>query len=170
MAIKILSASIVPVVNDTLAEWIKNKGIGVLVGSLAMSFYMQPRYTENVNLLFMSEDNIPVTVEGFKRTHTRAFVNRKHGVEVEIVTPSLIGIPESLAARIVAHAKSVSGILIARLEGLVAMKLHSKCMKDHADIVEVLKVYPNLSLEGWPISSKHRNLFDQLANRAKKES
>lgn len=59
-----LNSAIVPEVRNALAAWVKAKGAGILIGGLALSFYIKPRYTEDVDLLFMTDTEVPDEVPG----------------------------------------------------------------------------------------------------------
>lgn len=97
--------SLVPEVNRALSKWIKGKtehlAPGVLIGGLALSFYSPPRETTDIDLLFLSDEQIPEKVDGFKRHRPHGFEEKKTQVEVEVevFTPSSIGIPRSVADR-----------------------------------------------------------------------
>ena len=52
----------------------------VLIGGLALSYYIRPRYTEDIDLIFLTEDDIPETVYKFRRNRKHSFEHIKTGV------------------------------------------------------------------------------------------
>jgi hypothetical protein len=43
-------------------------------------------------------------------------------------------------------------------------------MRDHADIVDLLKAYPKTEVADWPLSSIDKTTFDKLHQLAHKEA
>jgi hypothetical protein len=123
-----------------------------------MSFYRKPRTTEDVDLLFLSESNAPTEVLNFKHNSPHVFEDKKYGVEVEIFTPTLIGVPESLVKKVIDTAVEREGILVASLEGMLALKLtsaadsHSRRRKDEADAFDLVSFKPDVDMSDWDLS------------------
>ena len=168
----VLNSILVPEVKEALVSWIKNSGgSGVLIGGLALSFYVKPRYTADVDLLFLEDSDIPDTVPHFKRMRKHAFQDNRHHVEIETTTTALFAnVTQALVLKVIQTATRDSGIRIASKEGLVALKLCAARMQDKADIVSLLKEYPNMKLVGWPLTTQHKLLLVQLRKQAKKET
>ena len=60
---------------SALTDWQKAKVHDcVLVGGLALSFYVRPRFTSDADFLFLATDNIPMFVDRFKRNRPVAFL------------------------------------------------------------------------------------------------
>lgn len=163
-------AALVSEVSHALLQWVKsnphtpNSDSGVLIGGLALSFYSKPRYTTDIDLLFLSSD-IAVP-EGFKRNRPSAFTEKQTHVEVEIVTPASVGIPVSVARKVVETAHVVDGLRIASKEALVVLKLFGadtpkRKHKDLADIQALLET-GDVDVSDWSLSDDHKKTLDEL--------
>lgn len=106
---------------------------GVLIGGLALSYHVKPRMTEDIDLLFLGEQDIPTNVAGFERSQGREFSHGATGVKVDLFTPALLGIPLDVARKVVRTAL-VDDVRIASPSGLVALKLYRLNSQDKADI------------------------------------
>lgn len=163
-------------VAHALSLWVKNSAVngktpGVLIGGIALSFYSRPRYTTDADFLFLTDEEKPFFVEGFKRQGVRAFLEKQTHVEIETPTPKSINIPVEVARRVVSTANEFNGIKVASVEGLVALKLFaantpSREFKDLADIVELLK-HNVVDMNAWNLSSAHSERFVMCKERAK---
>ena len=165
------NAAMVPEVQHALTAWIKQraKNSGVLIGGLAMSFYSKPRYTEDADFLFLSDEDIPDQAVGFKRTRKGAFENQKTGVEVEVCTPASINLPHAIAQKVFATALDYDGVRVASIEGLIALKLVGSevAKRHHRDLGDIQTLIESnrgkdLSLSDWPITAKQRQQLQQL--------
>ena len=148
----------VPEVRRAYLQWIASVKNSVLIGALALGVYDRPRTTMDVDMLFLSEDAVPVEVPGFKRLRAHAFEHRATGVEVEVLTPIFLGMPEAVARKIFDTAQN--GVVSA--EGLIVAKLQRASAQDRVDIQTVLRSHPEATLEGWPLSSAQSQLLAQL--------
>ena len=161
-----------PEVQHALAKWIQAKtghfAPGVLIGGLAMSFYAKPRMTEDVDLLFLSAEDIPEEdkVPGFKRYRNGAFREEKTHVDIEVITPdSFVDLPKAIAAKVTRTAVNHGDILVASLEGMIALKLcgaltQKRYFKDMADIVSLLANEPKVTMHNWGLSSKQLEMLE----------
>ena len=149
----------VPEVNQALQAWNKAYHSGVLIGGCALSYYVRPRATMDVDVLFLTKDDIPRQVEGFKRTRPSAFQHNKTHVEVEVVSPELIGISGSLTKMVFDTANTSNGIKIASPEGIVALKLGRFSRQDQADIESLMQSYP-IDLPAWPLDVKETQNYE----------
>lgn len=146
----------IPEVGEALAKWLRAASpSGVLIGGLAVSYYVRPRSTTDVDMLFLSELDIPEEVAGFKHHRKGAFEEKKHQVEIETVTPLSIGLPQQVADRVVQTAELVNGLKIATVEGLVALKLYGlrsakRRRRDEDDILNLLRAH-TVDMSGWPL-------------------
>jgi hypothetical protein len=142
--------ALVPEVQHALAKWIESKidapaTHGVLIGGLAMSFYTRPRATTDVDLLFLSNSDIPGEVAGFKRYRNGAFQEYKTQVDIEVTTPeSFVTLPQSLAQEVINTAVFHGGIKVASLCGMIALKLcgamtPKRKLKDLADVAALVE-------------------------------
>jgi predicted nucleotidyltransferase len=166
------NSALVPEVSHTLVAWAKSKtpNKGVLIGGLAMSFYSKPRYTEDVDLLFIDLD-LPKEIPGFARNQTHALTNKKTHVEVELVTPELVNVPSSVFKKVVATAKEIDGLKVASVEGLIVLKLFGsdsvkRESQDTADIERLVESKPDVDLSDWSLSQRHLSKFEAAKLRA----
>jgi len=135
-----LSESIMsPEVILALNDWISNKIDNcVLIGGISLSFYVKPRYTEDVDVIFLSKDDIPDTVFKFKRHRPSAFQHNKTHVEIELVTPELINTPKELVEKVFETSIIKDGIRIASPSALIALKMGRFNKRDQADIEDLV--------------------------------
>lgn len=125
-----------------LDDWkYSNKNDCVLIGGLALSYYIKPRYTEDIDLIFLTEDDIPESVYKFKRNRKHSFEHMRTGVEVEVITPLHVNKKQSLFKNIFETSIESDGIKIASPLGLIALKLFRSKVndRDKLDIIELLK-------------------------------
>lgn len=169
----LLQSVLMPEVGAALAAWIKASGPnkGVLIGGLAVSFYIKPFVTTDVDLLFLSEEDIPKDVPGFTHDRGRAFQDSTYQVTIDTFTPASFGgtIPDAIARQVVSTAIENSGMRIASREGLIAMKLCRRSLRDQADVVDILNAYPDTHLDGWPITAEQRRHLAILQRHARGE-
>jgi hypothetical protein len=151
----------VPEVNQALIDWNKHQHNGVLIGGCALSFYVRPRTTMDVDVLFLTDDSIPKEVSGFKRTRPSAFQHNKTHVEIELVTSLLIGISQELTQKVFDTAMISDNVKIASPSALVALKLHRFNRQDQADIEELMNHY-NIDLQDWPLSEKAKAHYEKV--------
>lgn len=132
---------LVPEVVQAITDWCRAVPDmkAVLIGGLALSYYIKPRTTQDVDFLFLNITDIPKVVKGFKRTRTHAFQHEKTHVEIEVITPEYIGTDYKLVEEIYTNARIENGIRIATPSGLVASKLGRYSRQDQADIEELVK-------------------------------
>ena len=83
---------------DALSDWKNNTDTSkyVLIGGLALSYWVKPRTTSDVDILFLSKADIPMYVDGFKRTRPGAFIHLKTHVEIEVLSPETINMEKLL--------------------------------------------------------------------------
>lgn len=111
----------------------------VLIGGLALSYYLKPRYTEDVDLIFISPSEIPKSVYKFRRNMPHSFEHIRTGVEVELLTPDYMDRPDSFFDIIFNNSIISDGIKVASPESLIALKLRRFNNKDINDISELYK-------------------------------
>jgi len=157
-----------PEIIQALKDWKKIQNDGVLIGGVALSYYVKPRMTQDLDVLFLNEKTIPNKIPGFKRTREHAFIHNRTHVEVELVTPSLINVPENLVKKVIETAIVDDGIKITSPSGLIALKLNRLKMIDKADIISLIN-YGNIDLTGFGLSSDLLAQFAALIIEAEKE-
>lgn len=168
------ASSVHPDVHKALVAWIKataqEKDVnrGVLIGALALMFYADARSTQDVDLLFIHEQDIPSEVQGFKHHRPHAFEHKSTGVEAEIVTCGSVKLPEVTARKVYHTAVVHDGIKVASREAMFVLKLHAAANEpkrkfgDLGDIQRMLNSGDIPSLDGWTITPKMQLLFDEV--------
>lgn len=165
----LLESIVAPEVNLALSDWIKNSGSkGVLIGGLAYSYYAKPRATMDVDILFLSNQEIPSYVHGFKKTREYAFLHKKTHVEIEVLEPSFLKISTGLVQKVIQTAVKSNNMNIASKSGLVALKLARGSRKDQGDIEGLIEtrgvdITPFLP---W-LSEKQIQLFKEIDSEVK---
>ena len=164
------SLALVPEVGHALAAWLESNPEtqrGVLIGGLAVSLYAKPRYTEDVDMLFLIGRDIPNEVAGFKRTRGHAFEEKKYQVEVEVTTADQINLPMQVAHKVFETAHKIGTLSVVSIDGLIVLKLFGSLApkrrhKDLGDIQRILDEHPTVSIDGWPIPSVLKAEFNKL--------
>jgi len=168
----LLQSVMAPQVQYALGKWIKQAHRGLLIGGLALSYYVKPRYTADIDLLFRCEEEVPDEVRGFERRDVHTFQEWRHRVEVKVMTAAMLKpqVPEAVILKLFETAVESSGLSIVSKEGLAALKLYGERMQDRADIVALLRSYPTLDLAGWPLAEARSALLAELREVAAKEN
>jgi len=136
----LFESTLAPEVVSALSDWIKNsKNSGVLIGGMALSYHAIPRYTSDIDVIYLSENDVPKMVQGFKKTRSHAFTHVQTGVEIKILTPEFLKIPRELVQAIVKTSASSNGLQIASKSGLITLKLYRKSRRDQADISDLIR-------------------------------
>jgi hypothetical protein len=157
-----LFASIMmPELISALTAWIEAGGGGVLIGSAALSFHARPRFTQDIDFLFLDETTIPHSVSGYCRNQRGLYWHDESGVEVHIVTPAAIKVPLDVAEEIARTAIESDGLRVASESGLVALKLFRSSLQDQADIVALLKT-GRVDLSSFPLVAEKMSAFREL--------
>ena len=159
----------IPEVEQALNDWIKNtkftsEKTGVLIGGAAVGYYTKPRATTDVDFLFLTKSDIPDQVREFKRTRPGAFQHNRTHVEVEVVAPESINVPNIIAEQVINTAIDSDGVLVASPTGLVALKLHRLKQNDIGDIVN-LSYTGQVDLTGWPLTSEQIQEYNFIISK-----
>lgn len=137
----LFESTVVPEIVSAIQDWIaETNSPGVLIGGLALSFYGKPRHTMDVDMIYVTDQQIPQTVNGFKRIRDHSFQHNKTHVEIEVLSASFLGIPTSLVQYVIQTAEESDGVKIASKSGLVALKLQRCELQDQADIEQLIKI------------------------------
>lgn len=153
---------VVPEVLAAFNDWKKNVPIdNVLIGGLALSFYVKPRTTMDVDLLFLSREQIPASAPEFKRTRPSAFQHNQTHVEIEVLSPETINKRPELVKKVFDTANVSDNIKIASPSGLVALKLGRFSYQDMADI-EALINAGQVNLDDWPLTDLERERYEKI--------
>jgi hypothetical protein len=155
----------IPEVNQALVDWIKNANAsGVLIGGAACGYYTRPRTTTDLDILFLSVKDIPIQVDGFKRTRPGAFVHKSTHVEVEVIAPETINLSAELVSKVFNTAVVSDGIRVASPTGLVALKLQRMSRYDEGDIWGLIET-GKVDLSGWPISQAQFDVYNTIYSK-----
>ncbi len=158
----LVESILIPEIAKALADWKHvTKSDAVLVGGLAAAFYAKPRATTDIDLLFLSEREIPDSVPGFKRIRPSAFQHNQTHVEIEILLPRTINLPEHIAKRVFETANTIDGIKIASPSAIVALKLHRLKRYDEGDIISLIET-GKVDLTGWELTQDQLNKFEEI--------
>jgi hypothetical protein len=158
----------VPEIAAALRDWSRHQTGGVLVGGIALSSYVKPRMTQDIDVMFLSDSAIPLQVPGFKKTRAHAFQHDATHVGVEIVTPEYAHRPVELFNKVAETATDQEGIKVASPSGLAAMKLYRASLQDQADIVALIHA-GQVDITAFPVPGDKRALFQQLVEQAENE-
>lgn len=154
----------VPEVQLALKDWIKNDSTGVLIGGNAMSYHGKPRATMDVDILFLQNADIPLSVNGFKRTRDGAFQHNETHVEVEVVSSESINISRELADKVFETAMESDGVKVSSPSAIVALKLQRLKNNDIGDIVQMINT-GKVDLSDFPLSEKNMEDFKEIEER-----
>lgn len=138
------------VLDDLKCSKLKNYCI---IGGLALSYYVKPRMTTDIDILFLDISDIPNELTNFKKHRKSAFQHNKTHVEVETLSPGFIDIPTDVAKKIIDESIHVDNFNIASPSGLVVSKLFRFSRQDQADI-ENLIIECNVDISEYNLSDK----------------
>jgi len=130
-------------VDAAFEDWINNTydKNQVLIGGMALVNYDIDRSTQDVDFLFLSSDEIPEQVNGFKKYRGNAFQHNKTHVEIEVLTNKSINLDPTIVDLIFKTAYQKEKFKIASPSGLVAIKLDRFSPSDERDISLLMKNY-----------------------------
>ena len=138
----------------------------VMIGGLAMSYYNRPRYTEYVDLIFLSDNEIPNNVFKFRKNIKHSFEHIKTGVEIETLSPCSINKDEYFFETIFDDCIETDGIKIASPVSLIALKLGRFNDTDKSDISFLYKYCIEhdieIDLTKYKLSEIEINNFEKL--------
>jgi hypothetical protein len=158
----LFESAMMPELIAALRDWQRANTGGTLIGGMGLSYHVRPRMTQDLDFLFMSEDDVPDQVSGFTRTRPHAFQHVLTHVEVEIITPEFVKVPASVVRQAIVTATESNGIRIASAAGLVALKLFRLSVQDKADIVALIKSGRVSDLTTFALPLDKVAMFDEL--------
>jgi hypothetical protein len=149
-----------------LRHWAKAGAGGILIGAVALSYHVRPRFTQDLDFLFLDEAAIPDAAPGFNRISPTLFRHDATGIDVNVQTPAGIGVPKEIAEQVARTAVLTHGVWVASESGIVALKLFRLSAQDVADIVAVIKT-GRVDLSGFPLMLKEMSAFRGLIEIAR---
>lgn len=156
---------VVPEVLAALTDWRNaTSGAGVLIGGLAVSYYAKSRQTMDVDIMFLNPADIPEQVAGFKRTRPGAFQHNRTHVEIEVLSPATINLPQHIANKVAETAVDTDGVQVASPSAIVALKLHRMKRYDDGDIAAMIET-GNVDLTDWELTPEQLNTFAEIVKR-----
>jgi hypothetical protein len=160
---------IYPEVIKALDDW---KRFGpdncVLIGGLALSYYVKPRPTEDIDLIFLSEEDVPKEVYRFKKNRKHSFEHTSTGVEIETLTPEHLKRTRGMFKKVFDTAIESDGIKVASPLSIIALKLGRFNLYDRADIVKLIKHCRVRNIEidftGYDLTPDEINRFNTVTD------
>ncbi|MCK9543663.1 MAG: nucleotidyltransferase family protein [Novosphingobium sp.] len=124
----------------------------ILIGGIARSQYAPARLTNDIDILVKDEDfeNIKRFLrgyEGVKQIRGHAWLIK--GIEVEILTPSFLGLDSVLVDYIFGTKISIpfgDKAFLCSKEGIILLKLQRSSSTDLEDIYNILKSNPDINV------------------------
>lgn len=167
---------VVPEIEKALKDWKNNTNSKyVIIGGIAVSFWTRPRTTMDIDILFKNDAAIPKSVELFKRHRKHSFESKKYGVEIEILSPEFLKIPNGIWESLWDTSRIKEGFRIASPSGLVALKafrIHAnktniskneKASQDIADIIS-LNSRHDIDLSQFPLPKEVIKTVEEILN------
>lgn len=151
----------VPEVAHTIKKWSALNIKSVLIGGLALSYHNIPRYTQDIDILFLSKTDAPQQLKGFKKIRPHSFQCNDTHVEIELLDPDFLNISTDLVKEVFNTAVRIDGVLIASPSGLVALKLQRFSRQDQAD-VESLKQCHNIDLSQFTLTTDQVKKYESI--------
>lgn len=159
----LFESTVVPEVAAALRDFAKSGATNaVLIGGLAVSFYGLPRATMDVDFLFLSPTTIPTEVSGFKKIRSHAFQHNQTHVEVEVLDPTYLGLPQKLVQAVFDTARTIDGIKVASKSGLIALKLYRLKRYDAGDIAQLISL-GDVDLTPFQLPADKIEAYNQIA-------
>ena len=165
----LFESTMLPELILALEDWRKSSVNSVLIGGAGLSYYVKPRMTQDLDFLFLSENDIPEQVSGFKRIRSHGFQHNKTHVQIEALTPEFLKISNVLVQEVFNTALESDGVKIASPSGIVVLKLGRLSMQDKADIVALIKT-GKVDLSSFTLSTDKLKKYSELVKIAKNDT
>lgn len=128
-------------VDSAFKDWInRTKDINqVLIGGMAMVNYgIEDRTTTDIDFIFLTQDDIPSDVQGFKKTRNSAFQHNRTHVEIEVLTPRFLDLNQEFVELVFETSYDKGNFKIASPSAIVALKLGRFNERDIKDIKNLI--------------------------------
>ena len=136
-----------------------------MIGGLGLSYHVRPRFTQDIDFLFLKPADAPEAIPGFYRSTSSIFEHLQTHVQVNIVSPSSMSIPKEIAEQVILTATLSNRIRAATPSGLVALKLSRLSAHDKADIIALIKT-GRVDLSGFQLPPEKLVALDALVSEA----
>lgn len=149
----------------------------VVIGGLAMGVYVQPRSTQDIDILVSSpskEEEIAKELTSFKHHRKLSVEHKRTGVEVEILNPQAISISSAIMVymNMTILIQEVDGtrVAIASPLALVLLKLPRainkgfKSMMDRSDIQALIEAQGPFDLSAFNLPEEQMKLYNELVS------
>ena len=112
-------------------NWAKARGGGALVGTVAISFHVRLRITQELEILVLDRRHVSHELAGFGRLSPVLLRHRGAGVEVNIVSPVTLEVPREITEEVVWPTRvSNGGGVRASESALVALQVRRRRQDD----------------------------------------
>ena len=144
----------------------------VMVGRLALSYYAKPMMNTDIDLLFLSENDIPENVDGFRRINKHHFYNDKTGIEIKLLTPNFLNIHYNIIKELFNDIIVSNNIRIVSVSSLIVLKLFRFNLQDQADIGRLIKYAKErnqiINLDIFDLSSDILDKYNEISQNIDK--
>lgn len=163
-----------PDVLTALNDWKLNTDSNyVLIGGLALSYYIKPRPTDDIDLIFLSKKDFPLHVNKFKKTREHAFIHISTQVEVEVLDSTYLKNNQKMYDKAFETSILSDGVRVASPQALIAFKLGRFGLQDKVDIIQLIEYCEEnkieINLEEYGINNDDLNKFKKLSENYNKE-
>lgn len=159
---------LVPEVSAALEDWKKGllefdaESEVLVIGGVAYSYYSRPRTTTDIDVLVLSEHEVPPDrISGFKKKTPHRFQHEQTHVLIEVITPQFVGVSPGLF-RLVKKTSVIleAGVRVPSIDGLIALKICRFSRQDKADVEALLNLSTSFTVDDWPgLSSTKKSEF-----------
>lgn len=155
-----------PDLSTALKDWNKSEHGGILIGGAAVSYWGIPRMTHDIDIIFLSDNDIPVFVDGFKRVRPHCYLHLATHVEIEVLTPEFLKIPHEWFDKIKHDSVISNEIKVAGKSSLIALKIQRASYQDKHDIQQLLDM-GNIDLTPYHLSVAQLEMVDEIKQHTK---
>ncbi len=134
----------------------------VLIGGLALSFYVKPRMTQDIDMLFLTKEDIPKVLPNFKRTRPGAFQHNNTHVEVEVVVPQSINVDIKIVQKVFETSVISNDVRVASPSGIIALKLFRFSRQDQADIESLILECDDIDLSPFDLPERELERYNSI--------
>lgn len=160
-------------VDNAFKDWTnRTKGINqVLIGGMAMVNYgIEDRTTTDIDFIFLTLDEIPNDVQGFKKTRSSAFQHNRTHVEIEVLLPKFLDLPIEFVEKVFETAYDKGSFKIASPSAIVALKLGRFNERDIKDIKNLIKNFEvDITIFEEYLSEEEKENYKIVLEEIKKE-